>query len=354
LTLAHGTKGKFSGHAVRIATELNLHQSYSKAIKGSAEHFEGARLWYFLYVCDHHFSIAYGRPPVIQKDAAIAGHEKFLQLPGVTQADFRLHSQVAMFIILTEIYNAFGSDVEQTLAPENLNQLRHFNISLDTWFLKWEPQLAPSTYISSYPSKGVGLHYHFAKLQLNSVSIRGFQQLPHQHLPTDRQEFADIAISSAVTILSTVLREPDIRAAIVGVPIYLHTMITYAAVFLLKMQLKWKSVLLSIKSVMIRDLVGQVIKLLNEARASDRHLTYHMASGLSKMLERCTTSEGHEDGQVAEAQAGANSLSAAVDMEYGFHADHGPYGMHVESMDLFDENYFPVGFFDVLSSYMPD
>ncbi len=129
--------GKLSGHAVRIATELNLHQSYSRAIKGSSEHLEGARLWYFLYVCDHHFSIAYGRPPVIHYDAAIAGRDKFLQLPGIVQADLRLHSQVAIFVILTDVYNTFGPDVEQTLTDDDLNKLRQFNTLFEGWRLKW-------------------------------------------------------------------------------------------------------------------------------------------------------------------------------------------------------------------------
>lgn len=41
---------KLSGYAVRIATERNLHQFYRKAIQGSPEHKEQARLWYLLYV----------------------------------------------------------------------------------------------------------------------------------------------------------------------------------------------------------------------------------------------------------------------------------------------------------------
>jgi hypothetical protein len=41
---------KLSGYAVRIATERNLHQFYRKAIQGSPEHVEQARLWYLLYV----------------------------------------------------------------------------------------------------------------------------------------------------------------------------------------------------------------------------------------------------------------------------------------------------------------
>lgn len=42
---------KLSGYAVRIATERNLHQFYRKAVQGSLEHIEQARLWYLLYVC---------------------------------------------------------------------------------------------------------------------------------------------------------------------------------------------------------------------------------------------------------------------------------------------------------------
>lgn len=41
---------KLSGYAVRIATERNLHQCYRKAVQGSPEHKEQARLWYLLYV----------------------------------------------------------------------------------------------------------------------------------------------------------------------------------------------------------------------------------------------------------------------------------------------------------------
>lgn len=41
---------KLSGYAVRIATERNLHQFYRKAMQGSPEHLEQARLWYLLYV----------------------------------------------------------------------------------------------------------------------------------------------------------------------------------------------------------------------------------------------------------------------------------------------------------------
>ena len=39
---------KLSGHAIRIATELNIHQSFFKALEGDREHYQRARLWYML------------------------------------------------------------------------------------------------------------------------------------------------------------------------------------------------------------------------------------------------------------------------------------------------------------------
>ncbi len=46
-----------------------------------------------------------------------------------------------MFIILTQIYNAFGPDIEQKLEEEDLGRLRKWNIEIDTWRVRWEPQL---------------------------------------------------------------------------------------------------------------------------------------------------------------------------------------------------------------------
>lgn len=133
---------KLSGHAVRIAMEMNLHLSFPKAMRTpSLENLEHARLWYFLYVCDHHFSIAYGRPPMIHEDATITCHESFLQLPGITQPDHRLHSQVGVFIILSRIQNTFGLDDEEQFDEGKVLRMRQFNLDLDGWRTTWESRL---------------------------------------------------------------------------------------------------------------------------------------------------------------------------------------------------------------------
>ncbi len=162
-----------------------------------------------------------------------------------------------------------------------------------------------------------------------------------------------------MTILQLVINEPDIRDALIGVPLYLHTMITYAAVFLLKVQQQWKAIRLGTDSILIRDTVDHVIKLLNEVRASDRHLSYHIASGLGKMLERLDLSmaanaerQGDEvnHGNSAEggiSQVGAGSAFPSLDPGYDLGAGYEPLPIYGDSPELFDENYFPIGFFDV-------
>ncbi|KAI9928907.1 hypothetical protein MW887_001300 [Aspergillus wentii] len=296
---------KLSGHAVRIATELGLHQSYQKLIRGKNDQYERAQLWYLLYVCDHHFSIAYGRPPVMHEDQAIKNCETFLQSPMVVPGDIRLLAQVALFMILTEAYRMFGTDTEQALTEEDFGQLRVYNVAVDQWRLLWQPRSADSPYVRTYPSKGVVLHYHFAKFQLNSLSLRALSPSNTPVFSMDRKESANIAISSAMACLNMVLEEQDIRDAIVGVPIFTHTMVTFSAVFLLKVAVNWNSAYLSIDGRQVRQLVERVIELMNCVSAGERHLTRHIARGLGKMLERFDSWETAWQGNGLMAGTGA-------------------------------------------------
>jgi hypothetical protein len=105
----------------------------------------------------------------------------------------------------------------------------------------------------------------------------------------DRKECANTAISSAMACLNMVLEERDVRDAIVGVPIFTHTMVTFSAVFLLKVAVSWNSAYLSINGRQIRHIIERVIQLLHCVNAGERHLTRHIARGLGKMLERFDT-----------------------------------------------------------------
>jgi hypothetical protein len=151
---------------------------------------------------------------------------------------------------------------------------------------------ADSPYVRTYPSKGVVLHYHFAKFQLNSLALRALSPTNTPVFSLDRKECANTAISAAMACLNMVLEEQDVRDAIVGVPIFTHTMVTFSAVFLLKVAVNWNSAYLNIDGRQVRHTVQRVIELMTCVSAGDRHLTRHIARGLGKMLDRFNAWEG--------------------------------------------------------------
>ncbi|KAF4826657.1 Transcriptional activator of proteases prtT [Colletotrichum tropicale] len=365
---------KLSGHAIRIATELNIHQSFTAALDGNKEHFLRARLWYMLYVCDHHFSIAYGRPPMIAESIQIREHELFLASPFSNALDARILSQVNLMQILTRVYDRFaerklpalneirgrfGSVREPVigltsgtnsfsqgradatdqsssndpstamLVESDFEALRMFNLEIDQWRMRWHARQTRNFCIGSFPPLGIILYSYFAKLQINSLAVRGISlagSSQDQFLSTERKEFANLAVSAAVSIITFVLEEDDMRRALVGTPLYVHTMIAFASVFLMKVATRWNSVMgLKVEEEYVARLLGKMIGVLKSAVTSDRHVLKHIATGLEKMLERMEESRrrrqnsenvGAVRGQM-DAPAGIGMMSSFGSQQYG-------------------------------------
>ncbi|KAJ9618823.1 hypothetical protein H2204_012899 [Knufia peltigerae] len=323
---------KLSGHCVRMATELNLHQAFYKAFysssssttttttttstrhpklgfgdgnnattttKSSSEplepdrpaQLERARLWYLLYVLDHHFSIAYGRPPVTAELQAIKEYHVFLNAPECTPSDRRVLSQVTLFIILSQAYGHFGLEAERLMDGDEVSLRTHarFIEDLDTWRYQFRHALNRDAHIGDYPAVGVDLHYYFASMMLNSLALRGrslFNISSTSTLPTSLRPLASQAINSAHQILIIVLDEPSIRDSMVGVPLYLHTVIAFAVVFLIKMSSRWAGIGVTIDPEQkTKPLIEAVIDLFRSCRAGKDHILYAMADGFERLLK---------------------------------------------------------------------
>ncbi|OAQ70985.1 fungal specific transcription factor [Pochonia chlamydosporia 170] len=293
---------KLSGLAVRIATELNVHQFCAMALRDRPEYVEEARLWYFLYVCDHHFSIAYGRPPVISENSTLSCHEDFLRLPGITMSDHRLHSQVGVFIILSRIYHVFGPDRSRMIANDEFEILRRFDIDLARWRDQWKPRLAPNPHIADYPAKGVILHYHFARVQLFAICLRGLRPSEQFRMSNERREFVNLAIGSAFGALELILNDPDMRRAVMGVPLYLLTTIAYACLFLMKAQTQWRSANLNIRYENVLSVIEGVVVLLEETSPCVRHVAHYLGRGLNGMLQKFKDHNAVDKQQILNGQ----------------------------------------------------
>lgn len=302
---------KLSGIAVRNAVEMNMHQSYQKLMRGHTSQRDNVRMWYALYVCEHQFSIAYGRPPLIHPDAAINNVERFLDSPLATAGEIRLCAQVALFKILTEAYLVYGSDLEQPLTDTDFQQLRMFNFAIEQWRLAWQARCTDSPTLGSYPSKGIVLYYHFARFQLNSLALRALpppSAVTSESLSYDRREAANIAICAATSTLTLIFEEPDLRRALPGCPIFTHAMVAFSATFLLKMAKTWGGVAQAASpewatepmGLGLNFNIGQVLSLSRRSAnllarvaesLSEKHLTRHIVAGIRDLLKHFDASE---------------------------------------------------------------
>jgi hypothetical protein len=157
--------------------------------------------------------------------------------------------------------------------------------------------------VGDYPFKAVYLHFHFSRLTLNSLALRTYHSATSvRPLSAERKKYAEIAINSAISTLTVVLEEPDIQKSLVGVPLFLHSMITFASVFLLKIVVKVHPSCVtapgnppnSIASAGLRIDVPRVLSIVERIvdlmvsiseQASERHVSHHIARGLGKMMD---------------------------------------------------------------------
>ncbi|KAJ5834778.1 transcriptional regulator family: Fungal Specific TF [Penicillium robsamsonii] len=278
--------------AVRIASDINLHSGIYKALKGERDGYLQARLYYLVYVCDHHFSIAYGRPPMSREGFIIDSASRILETAHATEDDARLISQVKEWSILARVFDTFGVDVDTPIAPQTLPQLRRCSISLDTWFADWNESFKANQNVGNYPQKGVGFHFHFAKLYLCSHAFRGVpaSETP-QYMSPELEDIANAGVLSAMSILRMIVCDAEFRSFLNGLPLYFDTMVAFAVVFLLKVATKY--------AFMIRIDTGKIISLVTETVAAlqdvtrsmhKHHLLVVISEGLERLLSICQTS----------------------------------------------------------------
>lgn len=318
---------RLSGQAARVAAEMNIHHSYNKLMNGDMRHAERVRLWYALFVCDRHFSIAYGRPSAMNDDAAIRGVENFITSPASIAGDVRISAQVALFKILSDAYMEFGSDQDQTLDENDLDNLRTFNVAIDQWRLLWQPRSLDAPGIGAYPSKGVVLYYHFARFQLNSLALRGVRWPSNGPLSLNRREAATAAISAAVSTLFHILGEDDIRRALNGVPLFTHTMVAFCATFLLKIAAIWarggdtlsQALGLGFNLSEVISLTRRSADMLSEVAEdlSEKHMTRLIVAGIRELLQHVDSTKGEAMNENGTASGNGTTGPQAMDSSSG-------------------------------------
>ncbi|KAL6251429.1 hypothetical protein RBB50_001638 [Rhinocladiella similis] len=304
------------GTAARLAGELNLHRCIPKAPHEKKACYLRTRLYYLVFVCDHHFSITYGRPPLTRDFGSVTPPSEFLKSDFATEEDARLVSQVEVWTITTRVFDQFSLDPEAHLSEQLTPHIRRLSIALDTWRADWQERFGYNSCVGNYPRKGVGLHYHFAKLYLCSHVFRRAPSPNDEQvqIDSDLEEFANMAIHSATSILAVIVADHEIQSYIQGLPAYFDTMIAFAFVFLLKVTIK-NPLSLRIDKEPIMDTLDSLIKVLKNITASmhPRHLLTSIASSMQKLLERFSQRPPIPEGDVSAQPVAPAGPSVSFD-----------------------------------------
>jgi hypothetical protein len=141
----------------------------------------------------------------------------------------------------------------------------------------------PSPQIGNWPNKGAIMHYHWAKLYLQSYVLRG---LPDSGavIPEHFLENASAAVAAATAIINLLLDDKDAQIAIAYVPHHVHGMIAFACMFLLKIATK-HSEQLFLDTVRLQRLIEALAQHIKSTDVGKDHLIHRMADGLEKMVE---------------------------------------------------------------------
>lgn len=127
------------------------------------------------------------------------------------------------------------------------------------------------------------MHYHWAKLYLQSYVLRG---LPDSGavIPEHFLENASAAVAAATAIINLLLDDKDAQIAIAYVPHHVHGMIAFACMFLLKIATKF-SAQLFLDTVRFQRLINALAQHFKSTDVGKDHLIHRMAEGLEKMAE---------------------------------------------------------------------
>ncbi|KAJ4335973.1 hypothetical protein N0V87_005694 [Didymella glomerata] len=279
----HDLSWTISGYAIRRAMEINLSSSYHRVLAtGDENSMECIRLWYVLYICDRHLSILYGRPSIVRDEVSITGWEALMRTPAFTEADKRLVSQMALLIIMGNARELFGPDTGEAIPKAFAPQLTSFSRQIDHWMGFWSTELLKiHQFIGGFPTKGVIIHHHLAKLHLHSHVFRGLRGAP---VPPHFQESAVAAVSAATDTIEMVLTDHDIQEGLVGIPHYIHSMVAFACAFLLNIASQYSGQYITDTAVF--DLTTKAVQQFRSTPVGKWHLVHLMAEGLEKMIAK--------------------------------------------------------------------
>ncbi|KAH8810625.1 hypothetical protein F5884DRAFT_853996 [Xylogone sp. PMI_703] len=224
------------GLAVRIATDLDLHRCITKMPHVKRECYERTRLYFLVYICDHHCSLIYGKPPMTREFRSLKNPRAFLESDLCIPADEKLVSEVELWSINSRVFDIFGADTEATIAIDRIAELDSLNRSFDLCRSTVFGAITMDEGPNDFSDQLFDLHFHCAKLYLFSHTFRGSSQKSTRSSATSHrlEKFERGGVESALAIVRSVACGYEIQRRLEMLPSYFGTMIAFASIFLIK------------------------------------------------------------------------------------------------------------------------
>jgi hypothetical protein len=219
-----------------MAAELDLHRCITKMPHTKRECYDRTRLYFLVYICDHHYSLSHGRPPMTRELRSLKTPRALLQSEFSTPSDPKLISQVELWGISNRVFEVFGADIQNPSIRSRSTELDQLSSAYDRWRHEWLEVLKIRNTLDDFASHTFELYFYSAKLYLFSHVFRGPSQrdLEPPVTANGMYQFAHGAVESAVAIIRFMTDEEDAQAWLGKLPSYFVTTIAFASVFLLR------------------------------------------------------------------------------------------------------------------------
>ncbi|KAK9465572.1 hypothetical protein V1512DRAFT_265782 [Lipomyces arxii] len=277
-----------AGLAIRKAISMQYHKAHLNQPTFNRAEFEHSQLWLLTYLCNEQISILQGVPPSGVTSDYVRWQQHCLS-SFITDADSRCVSHIDLLLIISRARELYGLDTTKPIPLMLVPQLREFIIQVDRWGMMWSGKLARNAVLGNFPSEAVQVQYRFAKFYLCSHAFRGLTFNKEDEgvgMLRELDDIAQCAISTAFAILRALLNSEELRAGLVGVPHFFHTMYTFAAVFLLKVSSRYTQYV-EIDQSMVFSVITQVVDVFSHSPCARQHLVHRITRGLKEMLDKC-------------------------------------------------------------------
>lgn len=308
--------------AVRISTELDLHRCITKMPHTKRACYDRTRLYWLVYLCDHHCSLIHGRPPLTRDFHSLRRPRDFLQSYFTNPSDLSLISQVELWSISSCVFDIFGADIECKAASQRSDKLAQFSANYDGWLEEWIAMLSFTDTPATFSRRVFDLYFHSAKLYLFSHIFRGSSQdakLPKAGTEggseTGTDEFAHGAVRSALAIIKCIVDDNESSSWLGKLPTYIGTMVAFACVCLVKVSVQQGPWAPDLQGEGIPRYLQQLVQVLLSSPVVN-HPTHPLLS-IARSLETATAIAGGVNGV-----NGQDSLASVdmrdLDLDLGF------------------------------------